>query len=258
MAEQLAKQTKGRAQIVLLGRNQAAADETIASFPRTPEGTSSAEESKYSFIKVDATSMEELRNVTSKLLKDLDKVNFIVVSPGVLTMKGRDETSEGIDRKMACNFYARFRFIYDLAPLVEKAAERGEQTGVMSVFAAGNGSAIDLDDLGLVKGFTLRKAHDHVVTYKDAVFEVSFKPRSSCCLCLTSLRSRNLHPATLKSRSITFSPVLSSRLQSLSGPAHGLSSHCSVQSPCLLSSALKSCGGGCGAQRASGKVDRTS
>jgi NAD(P)-dependent dehydrogenase (short-subunit alcohol dehydrogenase family) len=174
MAEELARQTNGKAHIILLGRNQAAADQIIASLPRTTQGTSPAEESKYSFIKVDATSMKELRNVTSKLSKELDKVNFIVVSPGVLTLKGRDETSEGIDRKMACNFYARFRFIYDLAPLIEKAAEKGEQTGVMSVFAAGNGSAIDLDDLGLVKGFTLKKAHDHVVTYMDAAFEVSF------------------------------------------------------------------------------------
>jgi NAD(P)-dependent dehydrogenase (short-subunit alcohol dehydrogenase family) len=176
MAEELARQTNGRAHIILLGRNQAAADQIIASFPRTPEGTPPTEESKYSFIKVDATSMAELRNVTTKLSKELDKVNFIVVSPGVLTLKGRDETSEGIDRKMACNFYARFRFIYDLAPLVEKAAGKGEQTGVMSVFSAGSGSPIDLDDLGLAKGFTLRKAHDHVVTYKDAVFEVSFSP----------------------------------------------------------------------------------
>ncbi|KIM28298.1 hypothetical protein M408DRAFT_41713, partial [Serendipita vermifera MAFF 305830] len=171
MAQQLAQQTNGRAQIILLGRNQAAADQIISSFPKTPAGTPPNDESKYSFIKVDATSMAQIREVTSKLSKELDKVNFIVVSPGVLTMNGRDETSEGIDRKMACNFYARFRFIYDLAPLVQKAAESGEKTGVMSVFAAGNGSAVDLDDLGLAKGFTLRKAHDHVVTYKDAAFE---------------------------------------------------------------------------------------
>lgn len=171
MAEQLAHQTNGRAQIILLGRNQAAADRIIASFPRTPAGTPSDEESKYSFIKVDATSMAQIREVTSKLSRELDKVNFIVASAGVLMFTGRDETDEGIDQRMACNFYARFRFIYDLAPLIQKTAERGEQTGAMTVFSAGKGTAIDLDDLGLVKRFKMSKAYDHMATYTDCVFE---------------------------------------------------------------------------------------
>jgi len=171
MAEQLAKQTNGKAQIIILGRNQAAADSIIASFPHTAAGTSSDEESKYAFVKVDATSMAQVREVTSKLSQELNKINFIVVTPGFLTMKGRDETSEGLDRKLACNFYARFRFIHDLAPLVEKAAEAGEQTGVMSVLSAGKASGpVQLDDLGLVKGYTLAKAHDHAITYTDSSF----------------------------------------------------------------------------------------
>ena len=133
MAEQLAKQTNGRAHIILLGRNQEAAEKIIASFPHTPDGTPSDQESKYSFIKVDATSMAEIREVTLRLSKELDKINFIVTSCAVLTLKGREETSEGIDRQMACIFYARFRFIYDLMPFVVKAEEAGERVSVMSV-----------------------------------------------------------------------------------------------------------------------------
>jgi len=178
MAEELARRTNGMAHIILLGRNQMAADRIIASFPRTPEGKSPTEESKYSFIKVDATSMAELRNVTANLSKEIDKVNFIVASLAHFSLGGRNETSEGIDRKMACTFYGRFRLIYDLAPLVEKAAESGEQTGVMSVYVAGRGSAVDLDDLGLVKRFTLKKARDHTATYNDAAFEVSLVPHA--------------------------------------------------------------------------------
>ncbi|KIM20954.1 hypothetical protein M408DRAFT_81264 [Serendipita vermifera MAFF 305830] len=171
MAEQLAKQTNGQAQIVLLGRNEDAADKIIASLPRTPDGTPTEQESKYSFVKVDATSMAQVREVTTKLTNELDKINFLVLSSGFLSMKGRDETSEGIDRKMACNFYARFRVAYDLAPLVEKAAERGERTGVMSILSAGKGGQVDLNDLGLVKGFSLKAAHDHATTCTDAAFE---------------------------------------------------------------------------------------
>ncbi|KIM20953.1 hypothetical protein M408DRAFT_81264 [Serendipita vermifera MAFF 305830] len=171
MAEQLARHTNGQAQIVLLGRNQDAADKIIASLPRTPDGTPAGQESKYSFVKVDATSMAQVREVTSKLANELDKINFLVLSSGFLTMKGRDETSEGIDRKLACNFYSRFRFAYDLAPLVEKAAEKGERTGVMSVLDAGKGGPVNLNDLGLVKGFSLSAAHDHAVTGTDAAYE---------------------------------------------------------------------------------------
>lgn len=171
MAEQMAQQTNGRAHIILLGRNQDAANKIIASFPQTPAGTPAEEESKYSFIKVDATSMAQVREVTAKLSNELDKINFIVASAGYSTLKGRDESPEGIDRKIACTFYARFRFIHDLAPLVEKAAEKQEQTGIMSVFAAGRGSQIDLNDLGLVKGYSQTRAHDDMVTYTDAAFE---------------------------------------------------------------------------------------
>ena len=172
MAEQLANQTAGKAQIVILGRNQEAANRIIASFPHTPDGTPSDQESKYSFVKVDATSMAQVREVTSKLSKELDKINFIVLSTGFLSTKGRDETSEGIDRKLACNFYARFRFIFDLVPLVAKAEEKGERTGVMSVLSAGDGGAVNMNDLGLVKTFSLARGLSHAVTFTDATFEV--------------------------------------------------------------------------------------
>jgi NAD(P)-dependent dehydrogenase (short-subunit alcohol dehydrogenase family) len=173
MAEQLARQTNGRAHIVLLGRNQTAAEKIIASFPKTDASVPPEEASNYSFVKVDATSMAEVRQVTSQLASQLPKINFIVASAGFFTMKGRDETPEGIDRRLACNFYARFRFIHDLAPLVEKAAENGENTGVMSVLGAGRGGRVDLNDLGLVKGFSLANFARGSITYTDSIMQVS-------------------------------------------------------------------------------------
>ncbi|KAG8795195.1 hypothetical protein FRC17_008174 [Serendipita sp. 399] len=115
--------------------------------------------------------MAQIREMTTRLGQELDKINFIVASSGFFTMKGRDETSEGIDKKLACHFYARFRFIHDLAPLVEKTAEKGETVGVVSVFSAGRGAPVDSNDLGLVKGFTLKKAAEQPATYTDAVME---------------------------------------------------------------------------------------
>ena len=174
MAEQLAKQTNGKAQIIILGRNQETAEKIIASFPHTPEGTPPDQASKYSFIKVDATSMAQIREVTSRLSKELDKVNFIVTSCGLLSFNGRDNTNEGIDRQFACYFYARFRFIRDLIPLVVKAEGEGERVGVMSVLGPNRGGPVDLDDMGLAKNFSLRRMIGHGTSYTDASFEVGF------------------------------------------------------------------------------------
>jgi NAD(P)-dependent dehydrogenase (short-subunit alcohol dehydrogenase family) len=172
MAEQLARQTNGRAQIILLGRNQEAAEQIIASFPKTDPSTPPEDASEYSFVKVDATSMAEVREVAAQLKSKLSKINFIITTPGVTNIKGRDETSEGIDRKMACYFYARFRFIHDLAPLVEKTADSGEHVAIASIFAAGRGTGVDLKDLGLVKGFGLIACRRHSATYTDCVMQV--------------------------------------------------------------------------------------
>lgn len=215
MAEQLARQTNGRARIVIMGRNQIAADRIIAGFPTTSASTPTDEASDYSFIKVDATSMAQIRNVASKLCKELDKINFIVTTAGFTTLKGRDETSEGLDRKMACNFYARFGLIQDLIPLVEKAAEMGEQTGVVNVFAPGRGGPIATEDLGLVKTYSLRNAHHHAIAYNDVAFEVSlfnvdFRP-GGCCRLNHRITYRNSHTCIIPLVSIIFSLAQSLR-----------------------------------------------
>jgi len=174
MAERLATQTEGRAHIILLGRNKDAAEKIISGFPRH-------DESVYEFERVDATLMKDVRRVTRSLLGRLDKVNFIVASAGFLTTKGRDETEEGIDKKLACNIYARFRFALDLLPLLERAANAGEDAKFMTILGAGKepSSYLNLDDLGLKKEYTLGNAAAVGSHYNDALIEV----------CATSLNS---------------------------------------------------------------------
>lgn len=167
MAERLAAQTQGRAHIILLGRNKDAAEMIISGFPRH-------DESVYEFERVDATSMKDVRRVTRSLLERLDKVNFIVASAGFLTMKGRDETEEGIDKKLACNVYSRFRFAFDLLPLLERAGNAGEDAKFMTILAAGKEptSYLNLDDLGLKKEYSLVNAAAVGSHYNDALIEV--------------------------------------------------------------------------------------
>ncbi|KAJ7119352.1 NAD(P)-binding protein [Mycena crocata] len=162
MAEAFARHSNGNAHIVLVGRNRAAAEVIIAGFPKpTIEGV------KHEFVECDISLMKNVHRVAGELRERLPKINFLVLTAGLLTMQGRNETEEGIDRKMAVHYYGRWRFIRDLLPAVESAQKAGEDGKVMSVLAAGHGGAIDLEDLGLQKSFTLSKAAAGATTYND-------------------------------------------------------------------------------------------
>lgn len=107
MARALARHRNGDAHIVLVGRNRAAAEEIIASFPPA------SKDAKYEFVECDVTLMRNVRKTTEELKQRLPKVNFLVLSPGIMTLQGRTDTDEGIDRKLALHYYARWRFTYE-------------------------------------------------------------------------------------------------------------------------------------------------
>ncbi|KAJ6537775.1 hypothetical protein B0H19DRAFT_1038135 [Mycena capillaripes] len=162
MAEAFARHTNGNAHIVIVGRNRAAAESIIATFQK-PTATGVTHE----FVECDVTLMKNVHRVASELRARIPKINFLVLTPGVLTMNGRNETEEGIDRKLAVHYYGRWRFIKDLLPSLESAHKEGEDAKVMSVLAAGKGGEIDLEDLGLKKSFSLPNAAAAATTYND-------------------------------------------------------------------------------------------
>ena len=165
MVERFARFTKGNGSIIIVGRNRAAAETIFASLP--PAGTSTRE-----FIQCDASLMSNVRTASQEILSRHKKINYLILSPGVLNLKGRDETSEGIDKKLALHYYARSRFINDLLPSLERAKEAGEEAKTMSVLGAGKGGEIDMDDLGLKKGFSVVNAGLTSPTYTDLMMEV--------------------------------------------------------------------------------------
>ncbi|KAG6858352.1 hypothetical protein C0991_002962, partial [Blastosporella zonata] len=97
LAEAFASHTKGNGHIVIIGRNRAAADAIIAQFPKPTDSTKYTHE----FVQCDVTRMKNVESVTRELLTRIPKINFLVMTPGFMTMKGRDETEEGIDTKLA-------------------------------------------------------------------------------------------------------------------------------------------------------------
>ncbi|KAL1731651.1 hypothetical protein EV714DRAFT_208255 [Schizophyllum commune] len=164
MASALARATKGNARIVIVGRNQAAAKELIASFP-SPANTLS------SFVPCDVTLMRNVHAAAKNIALQLPTINYLVISAGFFSLNGRTETEEGIDRKLAAHYYARWTFINDLLPQVKAAQEKGEEAKVMSVFSAGHGGPIDVDDLGLKRTYSLKNAAEQGTTYNDLALE---------------------------------------------------------------------------------------
>jgi hypothetical protein len=73
------------------------------------------------FVHCDATTMHHVHATTMDLLACLPKINFLILSTGVVNMQGRSETEEGIDKKLALDYYAWWKFIHDLMPLLRKA-----------------------------------------------------------------------------------------------------------------------------------------
>ncbi|KAJ7792149.1 NAD(P)-binding protein [Mycena olivaceomarginata] len=163
MAEAFARHTKGNAHIVIVGRNRAAGEAILRTFPNpTVPGAT------HEFVECDITLMKNVHCVAGELRARIPKVNFLVLTPGVMTMNGRNETEEGIDRKLAVHYYGRWRFIRDLLPAVEDAHKAGEDAKVMSVLSAGKGAGkIDLEDLGLKKNFSVMNAALAAPTYND-------------------------------------------------------------------------------------------
>ncbi|ESK87716.1 hypothetical protein Moror_1847 [Moniliophthora roreri MCA 2997] len=168
MAEAFATHTNGNAHIVIVGRNKSAAESIISKFPQP-----SSPEAKHEFIQCDVTLMKNVQKTTDQLLATVPdgKINYLVMSPGYITVKNRDESEEGIDRKMAVHYYARWKFINDLLPGLKKAKELGDDAKVYAVLAAAHGGNIKVDDLGMKKSYSKSHFARAGPTYNDLMME---------------------------------------------------------------------------------------
>lgn len=99
----------------------------------------------------------------------------------------RSETAEGLDKKLAVQYYGRWTFIHELLPALRAAKEAKEEAKVMSVYAAGNGSEINVDDLGFKKNTALSVAGSGG-TYNDLMSEVSLLPAQHLIIHLLTRR----------------------------------------------------------------------
>ena len=167
MAEAFARYTKGNAHIVIVGRNRAFAESIIENLPKptVPNVT-------HEFVQCEATLMRNVHATTTELLSRVPKINFLIMSPGALSTRGRDETEEGIDKQLAVHYYARWMFTNGLMPALLEAKNAGEDVKVFSVLAAVEGRE-ELDGPGPEKKFIFKNAGLTAITYDDLLMEVT-------------------------------------------------------------------------------------
>ncbi|CAM1511843.1 Fc.00g093560.m01.CDS01 [Cosmosporella sp. VM-42] len=120
------------------------------------------------FRRLDATSMREIKHYTDTFKSaQKQKLDLLIMTQGIMTMAGRTETTEGIDRKMALHYYGKQLLIRELLPTLKEDAK------VIIVYdgLTGNPARLDWEDLDLKTHFSLAKAANHCMVMNDAMVQ---------------------------------------------------------------------------------------
>ncbi|KAM0344990.1 hypothetical protein ACHAPU_006871 [Fusarium lateritium] len=124
---------------------------------------------KVSFRAVDASSMKSLKEFITEFRDNTNNtpLDLLVMSQGILTLAGRTETPEGIDKKMALHYYGRQLLIRELSPIMTP------NTKVLVVLDSVNGNSekLNWNDLDLKNTFSLTNAATHCIVMNDAMVQ---------------------------------------------------------------------------------------
>ncbi|KAL4812961.1 short-chain dehydrogenase/reductase [Aspergillus spinulosporus] len=162
-----------KSHVYLIGRDEARAMQIIEEMAHNKPN------SQISFIKSDVSLMRQVDDACRAIQQKEGRINILFLSQGTGSTKGRDETDEGLDKKLSLHYYSRMRFVTNLLPQLIKAGERDEQTlgdgpplsRVISVLEAGGEAALQLDDLSLKTKYSLRNCAKHAITMNSISME---------------------------------------------------------------------------------------
>ncbi|KAI5247037.1 NAD(P)-binding protein [Aureobasidium subglaciale] len=147
----------------IVGRSEANAKPLLKELHQTnPLGS-------FNFIEADVSLISNVDKACESIKQREKALDLLFMTPGGLSLVGRRETSEGIDKLFALRYYARMRFVQNLLPLLEAAeAEPGR---VVSVLGGGFEGTIDVDNLDLNKGYNIVSCAMHSVTMTSLAME---------------------------------------------------------------------------------------
>ncbi|KAF2666764.1 NAD(P)-binding protein [Microthyrium microscopicum] len=154
--------------VYLVGRSREQADRLITEFKALNK------ESQTHFIQSDVSILRNVDGVCKEISAKEEKVNLLVLSAGIMTMKGRDETVEGLDKKLSLHYYSRLRFTTNLLPLLRTASTAQPPLArVISVLGAGFEGAINTSDLSLrnPNSYSTRAAADTATSMTSLAFD---------------------------------------------------------------------------------------
>ncbi|EPE31137.1 NAD(P)-binding Rossmann-fold containing protein [Glarea lozoyensis ATCC 20868] len=159
--------------VYLIGRSAPAAERIIQ------ECQILNKDGKVEFLPANVSELGEVDRVCKEIMKKESKINLLVQSQGNMAMSGRDESHEGIDKKMSLSYYSRMRFINNLLPLLTTASTTAPHfSRSLSILSAGWESTINLSDLELKKSFSLGKCADHTITM-NSLMTTEFAKRNT-------------------------------------------------------------------------------
>ncbi|KAJ5860167.1 uncharacterized protein N7529_007477 [Penicillium soppii] len=158
--------------VYLVGRSETRASKIIEDLRAlNPDG-------QISFIKSDVSRLHEVDLACKDIQAKEEKINLLILSPGILTTKGRDETDEGLDKKLSLHYYSRMRFLYNLLPQLTSAANatgtnsaQRRLSSVLSVLDGRGNAPLILNDLSLKDNYSLRNAANHAITMTSLSME---------------------------------------------------------------------------------------
>mmetsp|Transcript_46584 Transcript_46584/g.76054 ORF Transcript_46584/g.76054 Transcript_46584/m.76054 type:complete len:298 (+) Transcript_46584:117-1010(+) len=154
-----------KADVTIVGRSQAAATKILDKMKAShPEGI-------FEFYPIDLTLLREVRRFTTEFASKQNKLNYLVLTAGVLNFHGRSPTEEGHTQQMVLSYYSRFLTIHKLLPLLESTAASGEDVRVLDVLAAGKGGYVDKDDLALVTKYSAYRCALVTSQYTDLMVD---------------------------------------------------------------------------------------
>jgi NAD(P)-dependent dehydrogenase (short-subunit alcohol dehydrogenase family) len=143
------------AHVTIIGRNQSAADEILSQLG-----------SNGNFIRADLSLMSEIRRIT----KQINAVDVLVLSQGILALTGRTPTKENIDDKAAVTYYGRVLFVEELLPLLRSSPHGGKVLFVLNS-KRGNPSKINWNDMALEKNYSFLAGLNQVNVFTDLVIQ---------------------------------------------------------------------------------------
>ena len=159
-ALELARSTRAP-KIYLIGRNATEASKITA------ELKSINAASTVSFIQKDVSLLRKVDEACAEIQAREDKVNLLFMTAGLISLQGKTETDEGLEKRLALHYYARARFAHNLAPLLDAAARDADPAArlsrVVSVYdpSLGKNSDFDFADPALKRTWSLRKSPTH-------------------------------------------------------------------------------------------------